>query len=116
MLQKHTILVVSRDPHLSDVRKRTLENSGFHVLSAETAEAVRTARVDQKPSLVMIGYSVSPAEKRRVWLAAREFCKTPVLELHKQGHPELMAPAFFHEAHAPDDFVEAVKRVLQNPI
>jgi hypothetical protein len=61
----------------------------------------------------MIGYSVPPAAKRRVWDEARKKCKVPILELHRQGSPELMPPAYFHVSQAPDDFLAAVQRILR---
>src|SRR5580765_8846727 len=62
--------------------------------------------------LVMLGHSLLPAEKRRVWAEVREHCAIPILELHKESGPELMEPAFFHQSLAPDDFLRAVIRIL----
>jgi len=61
----------------------------------------------------MLGHSLLPAEKRRVWAEVREHCDVPILELHKEGGPELMEAAFFHESLAPDDFLRSVMRILQ---
>jgi hypothetical protein len=41
----------------------------------------------------MIGYSLPPAEKRRVWVEARRHCKVAVLELYENGKAELMDKA-----------------------
>jgi DNA-binding response OmpR family regulator len=89
------IVVVSHDPHLGDVRKALLEAAGFQVLAANNMKEVREA-CQKNPQLVMIGYSLPPAAKRQVWAEVRECCTAPVLELHKNEEPSLMANAFFH--------------------
>lgn len=98
MTEKDKILVVSHDPRLADVRRRVLENAGFEVLTASDSTDFRAECAVHKPRLVMIGYSLLPSEKRRVWAAAKEHCEVPVLELHKERGPELMSPDFSHEA------------------
>ncbi|HEY2359751.1 MAG TPA: hypothetical protein VGK36_01445 [Candidatus Angelobacter sp.] len=112
MTEKDKILVISRDPRLADVRRRVLENAGFKVLAASDSTAIRAECEMHKPRLVMMGYSLPPSEKRRVWAAVKEHCGVPVLELHKESGPELMSPAFFHQALAPDDFLAAVMKIL----
>jgi DNA-binding response OmpR family regulator len=109
---KKKILVVSYDPHLADVHKSVLESAGFLVLPANDVLAVRKACREDKPLLIMIGYSLPPAEKRRVWVEARASCKVPVLELHEREGPSLMSPAYFHHSAAPDDFLSAVQLIL----
>jgi DNA-binding NtrC family response regulator len=109
---KKKILVVSFDQQLADVRKTVLDEAGFQVLSAADLRAVRKACIEQSPDLVMIGYSLPPAEKRRVWVEVRDLCNCPVLELHQGGAPTLMPPAYFHQAEQPGDFLERVKAIL----
>jgi DNA-binding response OmpR family regulator len=112
MPQRDKILVVSRDPHLADVRRKVLETAGYEVLSATDSQSVRKICADHNLRLVMVGHSVSPAEKRRVWAEVREHRNLPLLELHRSG-PELMEAAFFHQSVTPDDFLMAVMRILQ---
>ena len=100
--------MVSHDPGLADVRRRVLEKAGFEVLAARDSTAIPAACAVHKPRLVMLGYSLMPSEKRRVWAAVKEHCDVPVLELHRKKRPELMSPAFFHESAAPDDFLSTV--------
>lgn len=113
---RNPILVVSHDPVLADVRKHILEGAGFKVISATNLMAVRDACVNYTLSLVMIGYSLPAAEKRRVWSEVRQACssKTPVLELYDNDKPELMESQalFSHESHEPKDFLEAVQQIL----
>jgi DNA-binding response OmpR family regulator len=110
--EKDKILVVSSDPVLADVRRKVLENVGFEVLTASDSTAIRVACEIHKPRLVMLGYSLIPSEKRRVWAAVKEHCEVPVLELHQKGGPELMPQAFSHESMTPDDFLITVMKIL----
>jgi DNA-binding response OmpR family regulator len=96
------------------VRKSVLEAAGYQVIPAKSDGEIADICKKNKPKLVMIGYSLKPAAKRRVWDEARKKCKVPILELHRESGPELMPPAFFHHSHAPDDFLETVKQILRN--
>ena len=114
---KPSILVVSKDSGLADVRKQTLEAAGFNVINALDYPSVKHACETETISLVMIGYSLPPSEKRRVWQLAREVCKTPILELYDTGEPSLMEShaLFSHQSLAPDDFIEAIRHALRKP-
>lgn len=112
MTEKDKILVVSHDPRLADVRRRVLENAGFEVLAANDSASIRTTCEIHRPRLVMIGYSLLPSEKRRVWAAVKEHCDVPVLELYRKNGPELLPTDFSHEAREPDDFLTAVMKIL----
>ncbi len=111
-----TILVASRDPQLADVRKSVLERAGFSVLTASDSTSVKKLCDEGTIKLVMLGYSLAPAEKRRIWKAARENCKVPILELHRKGAPEVVDQnVFYHESKTADDFLEAVKLLTSRP-
>jgi DNA-binding response OmpR family regulator len=112
--EKDKILVVSHDPRLADVRRNVLEKAGFEVLTASDSTAIQAECTVHKPRLVMIGYSLLPSEKRRVWAAVKEHCDVPVLELHREGGPELISPDFSHESLAPDDFLATVMKILSS--
>ncbi|MGC2742664.1 MAG: hypothetical protein WA672_05715 [Candidatus Angelobacter sp.] len=114
MAEKEKILVVSRDPGLADVRRNVLEKAGFEVLAASDSTAIPSTCAVHKPRLVMLGYSLLPSEKRRVWAAVKEHCAAPVLELHRKKRPELLSPAFFHESVAPDDFLASVMKIVSS--
>ena len=107
------ILVVSHDPVLADIRKAVLERAGFKVIAATSNSEISDICKKKKPRLVIIGYSLTPAAKRRAWDKARKECKVPILELHRGKAPELMPPAFFHESETPDDFLTTVQRILK---
>lgn len=116
MLEKDrpAILVASRDPHMADVRKRTLESAGFVVIQASTSDDVGKACSEKKVRLVMLGYSLAPADKRRIWKVAREVCHVPILELYRKGDPEIIDQnVHYHEALAPDDFLEKVLQITR---
>jgi len=112
---KDTILVASWDPLLEAARKRALESAGYEVLLARGSNGVREVCKKRRVSLVLIGYSLPPSEKRRVWSEARAVCKTPILQLYQGDKPELMESTalFAHQSNAPDDFVRAVQDILQ---
>jgi DNA-binding NarL/FixJ family response regulator len=112
--KKDIILVASWDPVLAGIRKAILEKEGFAVLQARGSAGVRALCRKKKINLVLIGYSVPPSEKRRVWLEARKVCKVPILELLRGGETELMESSVFaHESRTPDDFVKSVRSVLR---
>ena len=105
-----TILVASRDPQLADVRKSILEREGFLVVAASNIAMVEKTCTEGNVKLVMLGYSLPPADKRRIWKAAREKCKVPILELYRDGAPEVMDQnVYYHESKTAEDFLEAVK-------
>jgi DNA-binding response OmpR family regulator len=113
--EKKTILVASLDPALADVRKHVLEAAGYRVVVAMNIEEVINGFRDETIDLVMIGYSLPPAEKRRVWAHARDCGEIPVLELSKSGTSELLDETRTHTHHAqtPEDFLEAVRSILE---
>jgi DNA-binding response OmpR family regulator len=112
---KDTILVASWNPVLEAQRKRVLESAGYEVLLARGSNGVRNVCKKRRVNLVLIGYSLPPSEKRRVWVEARAVCKTPILQLYLGEKPELMESTalFAHQSNTPDDFVRAVQDVLQ---
>ena len=84
------------------------------MLQAKGSTGVRDLCKKKKVDLVLIGYSLPPSEKRRVWFEARKVCKTPILQLYQGAEPELIeSNAFAHESQTPDDFVKSVRSVLR---
>ena len=115
MPKAQIIMVASHDPQLGDVRKAVLEAAGFQVLAVSNIKEVKAA-CQKCPQLVMIGYSLPSSAKRQVWAEVRERCTAPILELHKNEEPSLMADAFFHNADRPDDFLAVVRHILKEAI
>ena len=113
-MKPHSILVASRDPQLADVRKRVLEGAGYRVVASSTVQEIATACKENKIKLVVIGYSIPPAEKRRICVEAREHCKSPILELYNGGGPCLVPQSYIHAHHTelPEDFLDAVNTIL----
>jgi DNA-binding response OmpR family regulator len=114
MTRRDKILVVSRNPRLADVRRTVLEDAGFEVVAANDSQPVGKTCAEHELRLVVVGYSVLPADKRRVWAEVREHGNIPVLELHKKTAPELMSSAFFHDAPVPNDSLGDMMPVLQH--
>jgi DNA-binding NtrC family response regulator len=113
---KSTIMVVSRDPGLRDIRARVLREAGYEVVPLTSVFELRKACERDQIALIVMGYSVAPNEKRRVWKQAKEFCKVPVLELYRDGHCALVETTrlYTHESHTPTDFVDAVNSILRS--
>jgi hypothetical protein len=115
--KKRIILVASRDPLQADVRRQVLEGAGYEVISAMDLLTVQSACREGKVEGAVIGYSLPPAEKRRVWNTMRAVCgaNLPVLELLDEGaEPELIdAHALFtHEWRTGTEFAKAVEQLL----
>jgi DNA-binding NtrC family response regulator len=113
---KSTIMVVSRDPGLRDIRATVLREAGYEVVSLTSPFELRKACERDEIALIVMGYSVAPNEKRRVWKQAKEFCRVPVLELYRDGNCALVETSrlYTHESHTPTDFVEAVNTILRS--
>ena len=110
------MLVVSRHPHLEDVRKRVLEDAGYHVIAIRTPEQVEEACKDCKIDLAVIGYSVAPAEKRLIAAKVSMFCKCPILELWDREPPQIRGGSdhvFDHFSLQPGDFLKTVHSILR---
>ncbi len=111
-----SVLVASRDRKLADVRKRVLENAGYRVFPASTVREVEKGCKENEIHLVLVGHSVPPSRKRRIFMAARKYCKTPILELFSTGEPELVQQShtYIHHAQVPEDFLQAVESILKS--
>jgi CheY-like chemotaxis protein len=110
------IVVVSRDPKLADVRKSILERAGFAVIAATDDVGIEEACKSGSVRLIMLGYSLAPADKRRVWAAVKAHCNIPILELHHRADPELVERnVFAHASEQPDDFIDSVRKILKKP-
>jgi CheY-like chemotaxis protein len=109
-----TILVASRNPALADIRKQVLESAGFHVIAASDLRVIERTCQHAQVDLVLIGYSLPAAEKRRVWVECRRYCGSiPILELH-QAEPALAEEVrtFSHHSRTSEDFLEAVQTII----
>ena len=114
--ERDRIVVVSHDPKLADVRKTALEHAGFAVIAATDDSGIEEACRIAGVRLIMMGYSLSPADKRRVWAAAKAHCNIPILELHHRTDPEAVEQnVFAHASEQPDDFIDSVRKVLEKP-
>jgi hypothetical protein len=106
-----TILVASRDPELADTRKLILEAAGYQIVPISDIRQVEHACAGPI-HLIVIGYSLPPAEKRRIVHEARKHCKAPILELHEQEKAEL-ADIYTHRSELPEDFLQTVNSILR---
>jgi DNA-binding response OmpR family regulator len=113
-MAKKTVLVVSRHPELADVRKHVLEQSGFEVVSINEPESLEEACRNHKINLVLVGYSLTPTEKRRVAAEAITLCKCPILELWDSEPPRVRIHhrIFDHYSLTPEDFLQTVQSLL----
>jgi CheY-like chemotaxis protein len=117
------IHLVSLDPQLADVRKEVLEEAGYRVIPAKTVVKIRSACERQRLDLILIGYSLPPAEKRRVRHELRQHCKgVPVLLLYEAAEAELTQESaesglledapHTHQSRTARDFLQAVQQIL----
>src|SRR3984885_6316577 len=113
-MDKKTVLIVSRHPELADVRKHVLEQAGFEVVPINEPKSLEEACRNHKISLVLVGYSLTPAEKRRVTAEAITFCKCPILELWDSEPPRVRMDhrIFDHYSRTPEDFLQTVQSLL----
>jgi hypothetical protein len=113
-MNKKTVLVASRHPHLEDVRKRVLEQAGYEVITIRSPEEVEATCKNHKIDLAVIGYSVTPAEKSRIAAEAIAFCECPILELWDRHPPQRRYehPVFDHFSLRPGDFLDTVNSIL----
>jgi DNA-binding response OmpR family regulator len=113
-MHKKTVLVVSQHSHLEDVRKRILEEAGYQVVSIRNREQIEEACRNHKIALALIGYSLTPAEKRRIAAEAITVCKCPILELwdHEPPRVRIDHRIFDHYSLTPEDFLNAVYSIL----
>lgn len=110
--RKNTILLISPDLDLGRRRKALLESEGLPVVVIRSSREVGKACEQHRPRLIMIGYSADPAERRHVWAAAREICKTTIVELGPTGIPEMTQTSFFLDPDPPSDFVRRIKQIM----
>jgi hypothetical protein len=109
-----TVLVASRHPHLEDVRKHVLEEAGYQVITIRNPEAVEETCNEKKVDLVLIGYSVTAAEKGRIAAEALRICKCPIVELWDREPPQLRDGVFAHFSLTPQDFLGTVQSILRD--
>lgn len=103
--------MVSRNPKLAEIRKKVLEGAGFTVIAGTDDSAVERACSDGI-ELIMVGYSVTPSNKRRVWAKSRECGNVPIMELHYGGNPELVERnVFARESRRAHAFLKAVQKL-----
>jgi hypothetical protein len=110
----NTVLLASVDPALTSLRKRLLEFAGYRVVAVDSIAKIASSCRNEHIDLVIIGTSLSAAEKRDFWVESRNYCGGLILELYSEGPPELMADprTYVHHPLTSVDFVEAVGAVL----
>ena len=113
-MDKKIVLVASRHPHLEDVRRRVLEQAGYQVVTSQNPEQVEEACKTHKIDLVVVGYSLTPAEKGRIAAEATTVCRCPILELWDRHPPQRREdyPVFDHFSLVPEDFLDTVNSIL----
>jgi DNA-binding response OmpR family regulator len=92
-----------------------LEKAGYRVILATHFDEIASRCKEHKVDLVLLGSSLSPAEKRRFWVESRDTCRTPILELYSFGPPELMdeSRTYSQQSRKVDDFLGTVQTILE---
>ena len=86
-MNKRTVLVASRHPHLEDVRRHVLEQAGYEVLTIREPEELPEICKNRRIDLAVIGYSITTAEKDRIANEIMASCDCPILELWDRYPP-----------------------------
>lgn len=111
--RKDTIIWVTSDQERADDRRRLLQSAGLHVVIITGAEEIASACKEHNPQILMVGASVTPAEKRRIWAAARKSCNTTLVEVGSDGNPEVAQMSFFVDPEPPSEFVRRLKQIMR---
>jgi hypothetical protein len=112
-MEKRTVLVASRHPHLEDVRRHVLEQAGYHVLTIREPEELLEICKNRRIDLAVIGYSITTEEKERIANEIVASCHCLILELWDRRPPQRRAyPVFDHFSLTPEDFLDKVTSLL----
>jgi two-component system KDP operon response regulator KdpE len=96
------ILVVDDEPQIRKFLRLGLEDSGFAVLEAASAEAALRAAVAARPELVVLDLGLPDREGFEVLAALREWSRVPVIVLSVRSREDEKVRAFDLGA---DDYV-----------
>jgi len=88
------VLCTGRNPVLLYTPKLILEGAGHSVIATENESAVKTICRQYQFDVAVIGQTLSPEDKRKVFSAVRECCpSTKVLELFAEFHGRTLQEA-----------------------
>jgi len=108
-----TIVWVTSEGERASEGRRLLQSAGLHVVIITHAEEIPSACREHKPQILMIGSTVQPAEKRRIWATARNSCDTTLVELGSDGIPEVAQTSYFVDPEPPSEFVRRLKQIMK---
>jgi len=107
-----TVLIVSNGSKLAHIPRRLLQDAGYIVKSSPRNQVARICR-EQGIDLIVIGPSLPPGDRRRVWLEIRKHCRTPILQLHSGDKAEpLETNTLWHEYYDSTELLIAVENML----
>lgn len=123
-LMKHQVLLIEDDPFLSEMYVKKLEEGGFEVKLAITAEAGFREIESQKPDLILLDIvlpKMDGFEFLRTFFQKKEYKDIPVIILSNVGQKEeiqkgidLGAKDYIVKAHfTPSEIVQKVKEMLK---
>ncbi|MBV9670524.1 MAG: hypothetical protein JOZ43_06180 [Acidobacteriales bacterium] len=103
------IIAVCADPGLLKTHALVLEKTGHRVLGVLNYAELRDALQQQTCDLVVVGSSIAPSEKRRIFYMVRQYSsRCPILEMY-QISPELPdSAASVRDEDGPTALIEAV--------
>ena len=107
------MLVASRHPYLEDVHKGVLEEAGYQVLTMRYPEQLEGVCKGRSIDLVVVGYSITKAERDRIAQEMLASCDCPILELWDRHPPQpRYYPVNDYFARSPEDFLDRVDTIL----
>ncbi|MCF6304575.1 MAG: response regulator transcription factor [Rhodobacteraceae bacterium] len=115
-----TVLIVDDDPHIREVIRFALENSGFETCTAENGLAALTRIHQQPPALIILDIGMPEMDGLAVCLEVRKFSEVPILFLTARDDEidriiglELGGDDYVTKPFSPRELVARVKAILK---
>jgi DNA-binding response OmpR family regulator len=109
------LLVISKNPELAEERRTLLQRTGYEVVGANNFRQVQEICERGDFHIAIIGYSIPPKEKRRIWAELITRCPhAPILELFDGTAPHLADAQYYLSSHMGIDWIpRKVQEILK---
>jgi len=118
---KKLVLVVDDEPGILRIVRLNLSLAGYEVLATTSGEEAIGLVQSKSPDLVLLDVLLRPLDGLQVLKRLRAFSRVPVLLFTASSYSteqvqELGANGFVAKPFRPDELVNKIKNVLNNPI